>query len=305
MSKAMRDAFFDRLYDLAKKDRDIILLSGDFGAPSLDKFKRNLSEQYINMGVAEQNMVSVAAGLAMGGKKVYVYAIAPFATLRCFEQIKIDLCCMKLPVTIVGVGAGFSYHSAGPTHHATEDIAIMRVLPGMTIWCPSDNRMVEWLASTKIWGPTYIRLDRESPQSIYNEDKFLGGMSRLVEGNDLCIVSTGTMVHKALEVAKNLPISASVIDLYRVKPIEKNLLMHYLRGYERIVTIEEHFINGGIGSIIAEFLVDNEMFHCLKRIAIPDEYCFKHGTREDLYKAYGLDTGNIVKNITEWVKCQI
>ncbi|HLD82597.1 MAG TPA: 1-deoxy-D-xylulose-5-phosphate synthase, partial [Candidatus Omnitrophota bacterium] len=138
---AMRDTFFNALYKIAKKDKKVVLLTADCGAPSLDKFKQELSAQYFTVGIAEQNMISIAAGLALEGRIVYAYAIAPFASLRCYEQIKVDLCCMNLPVTVLGIGAGFAYDIMGPTHHATEDISIMRSLPNMTILNPSDSIM--------------------------------------------------------------------------------------------------------------------------------------------------------------------
>lgn len=304
---AMRDVFFDKLYEIAKKDRQVILLSDDFGAPSLDKFRKDLSKQYINTGIAEQNMVSTASGLALGGKIVYIYGIAPFITLRCYEQIKIDLCCMNLHVTALGVGAGFAYNNAGPTHHATDDIAIMRVLPGMTILNPSDNVMVAACAemSYKNPGPKYIRFDREKPVTIYNENAdFSDGVASLKKGKDLCIVSTGLMVHKAFNIAHELSkysIDAGIVDLYRIKPINSELLLKFISQSQKVVTIEENLINGGIGSIVAEVLVDNEITLPLKRIAIMDKYCFKYGSRESIYQLYGLDTNSIVKKILKWM----
>lgn len=125
----MRDAFLNRLYDIAKENRDIILISADMGAPALDKFRSDLSSQFINVGIAEANLVTIATGMALSGKKVFIYAIMPFVTSRCYEMIKVDLSLMNVPVTAIGVGAGFSYDDSGPTHHSTEDISIMRTLP--------------------------------------------------------------------------------------------------------------------------------------------------------------------------------
>lgn len=305
---SMRDVFFDKLYELAKKDRRIILLSDDFGAPSLDKFRRDLTSQYINIGIAEQNMVSTAAGLALSGKIVYIYGIAPFVTLRCYEQIKVDLCCMNLHVTVLGVGAGYAYNDAGPTHHATEDIAIMRALPRMTIYNPSDNVMVASFAETSYDnpGPKYIRFDREKPVNIYEKNTdFTNGIASLKAGKDLCIISTGIMVHKAFNIASELSkhsVDAGIVDLYRLKPTNEELLLEYISQSKRVVTIEENLINGGIGSIVAEILVDNDVTNLpLKRFAIPDQYCFECGSREHLYKLYDLDTEGIVKRILKWM----
>ncbi|MDP2927793.1 MAG: hypothetical protein Q8N80_03210, partial [Candidatus Omnitrophota bacterium] len=140
-TSGMRDSFFDSLYAIAKRDSKVMLVISDTGAICHDEFKRRLNNRYINVGIAEQNMVGVAAGLAMSGKIVYIYAIVPFVTARCYEQIRVDLCCMNLPVTVVGIGAGFDYSTLGPTHHGYEDIALMSLLPNMIVYSPSDSLM--------------------------------------------------------------------------------------------------------------------------------------------------------------------
>ncbi|MBU0778354.1 1-deoxy-D-xylulose-5-phosphate synthase [Patescibacteria group bacterium] len=303
----MRDAFFDKLYEIAKINKQVILLTDDFGAPSLDKFRKDLSSQHINIGIAEQNMVSIAAGLALGGKIVYIYAIAPFVTLRCCEQIKVDLCCMNLHVTALGVGAGYSYSDAGPTHHATEDIAIMRALPGMTILNPSDNVMAAACAEISFNnpGPKYIRFDREKFPLIYNPTQdFSDGLTYLKTGNDLTLIATGKMVHQAFKVADELAkhsVDTGIVDLYRIKPVNEKLLLKIIEKSERVVTLEENFINGGIGSILAEVLADNNKTLPLKRIAIPDQYYFRYGNRNSLLSFCGLDVNSVTKRILKWL----
>ncbi len=302
----LRDAFFDELYEIAKIDSNVIFLTADMGAYSLGKFKKDLKKQYINVGIAEQNMVSVAAGLALGGKTVFIYTIVPFATLRCYEQIKIDLCCMNLPVTIVGVGVGLTYGSDGPTHHGTQDIAVMRALPEITILSPSDSAITA--ASAKIAyknsGPTYIRIDKGKYPALYEkESDFSDGLSMLKEGKDIIIISTGIMVHQALKVAQNLAnhsISVGVIDLYRIKPLNTELLLKFISNSKRIVTLEENTIIGGIGSIVSEVLSDYERNISLKRIAIPDKHCFESGDREYLHTLHNLDVDNVVNTILQW-----
>jgi len=299
----MRDAFFDKLYTLARKDPDVVLVDADMGAPSLDKFRRDCPAQFVNVGIAEQTAISVAAGLAFEGKKAFAYAIAPFITLRCYEQIKVNMGSMKIPVTAVGVGAGFSYDDSGPTHHTTEDIAIMRALPNITIMNLTDNMMAEKCAeiACKSKTPMYVRLDREPLPDIYDKkETFEDGVSQLETGNDICIVATGNMVHKALEVAKILKkemLNVSVVDLYRLKPVNKKLLLKYLSQSERVVTLEEHLIDGGIGSIVAEVFVDNSVTIPMKRIAIPDKYCYTYGGREAIRRTIDLDTDSVVKTI--------
>jgi transketolase len=251
----IRDAFFDRLYEIAANDSDVVFLTADMGAFSLAKFKKNLGSQYINVGVAEQNLVSVAAGLALGGKKVFIYAIAPFITQRCYEQIKIDLCCMRLPVTVIGVGAGIAYNSDGPTHHATQDIAVMRALEGITIINPSDPVTSAAAASMAYEEnhPVYVRIDKGKWPLLYDEiQDFVDGLALLRDGGDVLIVSTGLMVHRAIEVAEELSrhsIDAAVLDLYRIKPVNAELLSDVISQSKQVVTLEEHSIVGGIGSI--------------------------------------------------------
>lgn len=303
----MRDAFFEELYDIARQDKRVILLSADFGAPSLDKFRNDLSRQYINVGVSEQNMVSIAAGLALSNKLIYIYAIIPFVTLRCYEQLKIDICEMNLNVTILGVGCGFAYDSAGPTHHAIEDIAVMRVLPNLMVLSPSDSIMANRLAriTYDVPGPKYIRLDRGKTPLFYDDrnDDFQTGLTVIKESKDLYVISTGIMLQMALEVADELtkyPIECGIIDLYRLKPLNSSLLLDIIKESRRIITLEEHLINGGIGSMVVEVLSDAGIYKPLKRIAIYDEHCFNYGDRKSLRACCGLDVVSIVNTVLKW-----
>lgn len=304
----MRDAFIRELYSRAKVNPNILFISNEQGAISLDQFREDLPKQFINAGVSEQNIISVAAGLALGGKKVIVYSIASFITLRCYEQIKLDLSSMNLPVTILGVGSCYSYSADGPTHHATEDIAIMRALPNMQIYSPSDSNMAAGLVDISLCSssPMYIRLDREKLPILYNQnDDFSSGFSILQEGDDVCILSMGIMVHRAIEVAKELSknsIRAKVIDVYRLKPLNCDAINEAIRKTKKIITIEEHTINGGLGSIIAELLVDFDTRIPLKRLAIEDKLLYCYGARDNLHRERGLDKGSIVKLIMKWLE---
>ncbi|MHC4632096.1 MAG: transketolase family protein [Planctomycetota bacterium] len=302
----IRDAFFDRLYEIAANDSDVVFLTADMGAFSLAKFKKNLGSQYINVGVAEQNLVSVAAGLALGGKKVFIYAIAPFITQRCYEQIKIDLCCMRLPVTVIGVGAGIAYNSDGPTHHATQDIAVMRALEGITIINPSDPVTSAAAASMAYEEnhPVYVRIDKGKWPLLYDEiQDFVDGLALLRDGGDVLIVSTGLMVHRAIEVAEELSrhsIDAAVLDLYRIKPVNAELLSDVISQSKQVVTLEEHSIVGGIGSIISEILTDKGAAVPLKRIGILEKICPGYGNRDWMHSFYGLDVDAIAEAILNW-----
>ncbi len=305
----MRDAFFNELYDIAAQDSRLVIVTSDMGARSLEKFSKDFSSQYFNVGIAEQNMVSVSAGLALGGKIVFMYAIAPFATLRCYEQIKVDLCCMHLSVTSIGIGVGFSVPQDGPTHYTTEDIAIMRALPGMTILNPSDGVMTKAFARIAYEdpGPKYVRLDKEVLPLIYHNraDDFSDGLTILKAGCDLTIIATGIMVHKAFKVVDELAkhsIDAGIVDLYRIKPINEDMLLAVIEQSKRIVTLEENSIIGGIGSIVSEILVDNGKTLPFKRIAVPDEYYFENGDREWIHTSCALDVDSVAKRILNEVQ---
>jgi len=301
----LRDAFFDALYDLAKNDPHVLCLAADMGAFSLNRFKRDLSRQYVNVGICEQNLVSVAAGLALGGKKVFIYAIAPFITQRCYEQIKVDLSCMNLPVTLVGVGAGIAYSSDGPTHHATQDVAALRALPGMTILNPADSTSAAAAAQLayRSDSPVYVRIDKGRFPLLYDtEDSLSDGLTLVRDGSDVVIVTTGVMVHRACEVAEDLrthSIDAGIVDVFRLKPVNEKKLLSIVGQYNRIVTLEEHSIIGGLGSMVSETLTDHRKALPVKRIALADRLCEGYGDRQWMHEYYGLDAGTIEKTIID------
>ena len=287
--KTQRDAFFDELYEIAKKDCNVILVSADMAAPSLDKFRSEFSEQFVNVGIAEQNMIAVATGLALSGKKPFCYAITPFATLRCYEAIKVNVCMMNLPVTIVGVGSGFSYDDSGPTHHSIEDISIMRVLPNITIYNASDSVMAGAFAKLayESAGPTYVRLDREQlPQLCEPSWDFQNGLFLYLRqpSSQACVVATGNMVHQAWERG------FSVIDLFRLKPVNVMGLLAEVRHYGEVFTLEEHLLAGGLGSLLAEIFVDNAVEIPLRRMGAKDQFYYVYGGRKNIQKVAGLWT---------------
>ncbi|MDJ0763087.1 MAG: transketolase C-terminal domain-containing protein [Myxococcota bacterium] len=300
-NKTQRDAFWDGIYELALDDKDIYVVSADMGAPALDKFRKDLTNQYIDVGIAEQQAVGVAVGMALEGKKVYAYAIAPFITLRCYEHIRVSMASMNVPVTLVGVGAGFSYDDSGPTHHMVEDFNTLRALPHMTVHSVTDAPMASALASITrhMTGPDYVRLDRKPLPDIYKpDDDFTAGLKVLVPSETIAIVATGNMVHTALEasdVLRNKGIQAGVIDVYRL-PIEPAGLLEALSGVACVITLEEHALPGGFGSAVCEVLADAGRQARIKRMGcdFSEGYCYAYGGRAHLQKLMGIDTEAVV-----------
>jgi transketolase len=299
---SMRDAFLNRVYDFAKQDKDIIIISADLGAPSLDQIRDNLKNQFVNIGIAEQNMISVASGLASEGKKPFAFALGPFASSRCHEFIKINMGLMKYPVKIISLGSGVSYDYSGPTHHATEDISLIRAIPNVEIFSPSYSGMAKAFVSILYYSdkPSYIRLDRKILPDLskyYQQDSFETGFKELEEGESIAIIATGDMVHKALEVQKILleqGIRIGVIDIYRLNPLSETLGL-LLSKYSRVISLEEHLLNGGLGSIISELITDNELNIKLKRMGLKN-YCYTYG-REAILKKFELDVESVVNEI--------
>ena len=304
-----RDATFEELYDIALQDSDVIVLSADTGAYMFKEFKRNIPQQFYNVGVAEQNAIAVAAGLALTGKRVFVFGIGNFVTLRCYEQIKNDLCCMDLPVTILGMGTGYAYSIDGPTHHMTQDISIMRASPGMTVWSPSDYTMTAALVHLAYQspGPKYIRIDKGPFTPIYDPENpdFSDGLATVKSGAALTIVAAGIMVTQALKVVEELAehgVDAGIVDFYRLSPANDRLFLETVSHSKRIVTLEEHTIAGGLGSIVCEILADHETTIPVKRIGIPNNYRFEVGSREWVRSLDGLHVSGITKTILDWLK---
>lgn len=296
----MRDAFFDALYPFFERDRNAILVTADNGAPSLDKFSENLPRQFFNVGIAEQQMIGVAAGMALEGKKVYTYAIAPFVTLRCLEQNKLDMCAMNLPIVNLGVGAGYAYDIMGPSHHTVEDISVMRAFPNLEIYSPSDSLSAAAMAEMSFANPApqYIRFDRSGLASIYEKAaNFSEGLVEIQKGKKICLVATGIMVHQA----KKLGAEYGIVDVLRLKPLNASKLLEILESYERVVTLEEHLLSGGLGSMIAETFVDHGIQKPLLRIGQGDHFVFTYGGREAIWEKYGLGAASIAQKIQDWI----
>ena len=232
---SQRDAFWTEIYKIAKEDKDVVVVSADMGAPALDDIRKDFSSQFVNAGIAEQNATLIASGLSSLNKKVYTYAIAPFITLRCLEQIRVNNSIMKIPITIVGVGVAFGYEDSGPTHHLIEDIAVMRSMPEIDIYSVTDSVMAKQLAHITYESKrsNYIRIERQLCPNIYeDDDKFTEGLSVLVPNTDNVVLATGNMVFVALEIANEINGnggSLGVIDVYKI-PVDEKLLIEKI-GY--------------------------------------------------------------------------
>jgi transketolase len=269
---------------------------------SLRKFKEDFPDRFINIGVAEQNMMSVAAGLASCGKRVFTYGINTFVSMRCFEQIKINLCSTNLPVTIIGAGAGFSFGFDGPTHHGTQDLAVMRALPELTIYNPSDSASAAGIAHAAYAskGPTYIRLDKGKFPSFYDAGENLSaGFKILKPLTDVNILATGYMTGQAMAAAKELELQGrrvGVVDVYRVKPLPQALL-EVADKSKRLFIVEENCAAGGFGSAVMKLLQDHGKNTSVKRLAIPDKQFLSYGDRDWFHKTNQLDVASLVKEI--------
>lgn len=310
----MRDVFFAELYQIFRKDKSCVLITADNGAPTLDQFAKEFPKQYYNVGIAEQQMMGMACGMAFERKKVYTYAIAPFVTIRCYDQNKLDMCAMNLPIVNLGVGAGYAYDIMGPSHHTVEDITVMRVLPNLKIYGPADGVTARALAEItyRDQAPQYIRFDRSGIPNLYEGRKvnFEEGLVQIIgcENPDITLLATGVMTHSALKVAKNLEeknFRVSVIDLFRLKPINRKLLIRLLKDSRTLMTLEEHLLAGGMGSAVLEVLSDDNLRIPTLRIGQEDRFVFDYGGREAIWEKYGLDVASVTEKVSNWLEVQV
>lgn len=301
----MRNAFVNKVIELAKKDKDIYLITADTGFHVLDEFKKLFPDRFLNVGISEASMVGIASGLALCGKVVFLYAIVPFITMRCFEQIRIDLCYQNLPVKLVGIGQGLTYGTAGATHHSIEDIGVMSCLPNMSVICPGDPLEVERTIedSLNLKGPCYIRLGKSGEARIHQDrlSSFaIGKGIRIHKGKDIAIMATGNMLETAMKVhglLREKGAHPELISMHTVKPIDTKLIVETSKRCLLIVAIEEHSLIGGLGSAISNVITERNLGTNLIKIALPDKYVDMVGEQEDLRHYYGLTPKQIVGSI--------
>lgn len=302
----MRDTFVKTLLEIAKKDKNVYIITGDLGFGVLKPFWEQLPNQIINAGIAEQNMTSIAAGLALQGKIVYTYSIGNFPTLRCIEQIRNDCAYHDANVKVVCVGGGFVYGSLGMSHHATEDIAMMRALPDVTVMAPGD--LVEAACATKAIyetpGTCYLRLGRGGEKQIHDKiDNFeIGKAINIREGKNVAVFSTGAIFDEVDEACKMLEqegITPTVYTFPTVKPIDKEVILKCASEHGTIITVEEHNLSGGFGSAVAEVLAESDAKAKLVRIALDDKYSSIVGSQKYLRHQYSIDAETIIEKVKE------
>lgn len=306
----MRDTFVRTLIDIAKKDKNVILVTGDLGFGVLKPYWEQLPDQFINAGIAEQDMTGFAAGLALEGKTVFTYSIGNFPTLRCIEQIRNDCAYHDANVKVVCVGGGFVYGSLGMSHHATEDIAMMRALPNVTVMAPGD--LTEAAEATKAIyeqkGTCYLRLGRGGEQKIHKKiDNFqIGKAIKINDGEKIAVFSTGAIFDEAkgaVEMLKEDGLNPALYTFPTVKPIDKDVITECAKKYDMIVTVEEHNIIGGFGSAVAEVTAEmTDKKAKLVRIGLNDMYSCIVGTQKYLRNEYGMSAQKIADRVRTELK---
>lgn len=302
----MRDAFVGVLTELAPQHPELLLLTGDLGFGVLNDFIAHFPRQFLNVGVAEQNMSGLAAGLAIEGHTVFTYSIGNFPTLRCLEQIRNDICYLEANVKIVCIGGGMSYGPVGMSHHATEDLAILRVLPGMQVFSPCDlweaAETTRYLLAHR--GPAYLRLDKSAAQiTVRHGDTFRPGSIRTVrEGSDVTLAATGGILAEALLAADVLAgrgIDCRVLSVHTIKPLDTDTLAAAASETGGIISIEEHAVDGGLGGAIAEALMEAGVFPgFFVRMGLRNTFSSVIGSQKYLRTVYSLDAPSIIRTVS-------
>ena len=306
----MRNAFADEINQIAKSDPSVALLSGDIGNRLFDQFKESNPGRFVNCGVAESNMISMAAGMAMSGMKPVAYTIASFLIYRAFEQIRVDLSYHDAAVLLVGVGGGLSYASNGSTHHTLEDISLMRSLPNMQVICAGDP--LEVRAATKAFfsdpKPTYLRIGKKGEAPVHEKalDNFMVGKSIcLKRGQSVALLATGNMLPNCSSVSDELEkrgIPSSLYSFHTVKPLDKECLEEIFAEHQYVITVEEHGRLGGFGSAVAEWLASQKQPRArLLTLGTPDQFLLYTGNQEEARKNFGLDKAGLVEQVTDFI----
>lgn len=314
MKKTMRDTMLGEILGQMDRGENVFLLSADFGAPALDAIRARHPKRFINVGISEQNLINVATGLALEGFTVYAYAIAPFITMRCCEQIRVNLAILSqvrpMNVNLIGVGAGFSYEVSGPTHHCLEDISIMRTFPNLDVISPSDTVTTQALADhcLTLKKPKYLRFDAKPIAPIHEKvtaADLQRGFIEIQEGKDVCVIATGFVMHKAQEVCAELAgkgISVGLVDQFVLKGFHEKSMAMLLKRYKKVITIEEGFIGkGGLDAAIGGIILREGLNVRMKAMGLRDNYIFHIGSREHLHEQNDIGRDSILREASNAV----
>jgi len=300
----VREIFINSLLSKAKLDKNIILVTGDLGFGVLNKFTEDLPEQFINAGVAEQNMTGLSAGLALEGYNVFTYSIANFPTLRCLEQIRNDVIYHNLSVNIIAVGGGLSYGALGVSHHAIEDISIMRTFPDIQVFAPCDEVETLGILNHMLTNPkpSYLRIDKFKKNIVCDKPFVYGDLRKIRNGNKVAIIGYGSILEEALIANDNLlsesNINCSVYSAHTLKPINKESVINIAKEYEVILALEEHMEIGGLGSLISEILIDNKIMpKNFFKLNLKNKYSNITGSRDFLRYHHQIDAKSIISCI--------
>ncbi len=301
----MRTAFIQELLAIARTDPRIVLITGDLGFGVVTDFAKELPLQFLNAGVAEQNLTGLAAGMALSGKIVFTYSIANFPVMRCLEQIRNDVCYHRANVRICAIGAGMAYGPLGPSHHATEDIAVTRALPNLTVVAPGDPVEARLAVRALVTheGPAYLRLGRANEPLVHTtEPEFrIGKAITIRQGSDATLMATGCMLANSVAAAAILAehgVSCRVLSMHTVKPLDREAVLAAARDTAAIFTIEEHSIVGGLGGAVSEVLMEaDQRPRFFKRIGLNDTFASVVGDQTYLRAHYGLDVDSIVRSV--------
>ncbi len=300
----MRNTVVDHITRLAQKNKDIFFVSGDAGFGVLETFQKNFPKRFLNLGIAEQNMIGFSAGLSLSGYKVFIYNIIPFLLYRCYEQVRNDICYQRLPVVLIGIGSGVTYAPQGVTHYSVEDLALAKTLPNLTVCSPADpyeaRLCAQFAAASKT--PVYIRLAKKgeanihavAPQSI--EEPIV-----LQEGKGIAVLFHGSISDDVVKAAQELP-GIKFISVPMVQPLNVAALGKALENIETIITVEEHYVIGGLGSTVADWIVDEELPFKLQKLGIKHSFIHEIKDRDGMRTFFGIDAASIVKAVRKAVK---
>ena len=308
----MRNTFADQITKLAREDEDVVLLSGDIGNRMFDQFKDLANERFINCGIAEGNMMSVACGLALAGMKPYVYTITPFTTTRCLEQIKIGAAYHNSNITIIGTGSGLSYAELGPTHHSLEDMGILNCIPNMRILAPCDSIELrsQLIQINDLSGPTYIRIGKKGePDLIKDSSQIKIGKANIIrEGSEILFVGIGPILKEAIDAAdvmsKKYGIEICVVSLGGISPLDISFVQRMLdKGFKRLVTLEEHGLSGGLASTLNNWLISSQNEYKVKvlNLCTKNQFINNLGNQKYIRNILGLDSKGIVSRILKFL----